>query len=83
MNFYCKKNELTYIKEFNKIKKEYNLQRHIRSNSIIMCEAMITSDNDFFDKIGLEETGAKHQNIEDLKKKHLVWNMSIKENLRS
>lgn len=56
LNFYCKKNELTYIKEFDKIKKEYNLQGHIRSNSIIMCEMMITSDNDFFDKIGLEET---------------------------
>ena len=56
LNFYCKKNELTYIKEFDKMKKEYNLQGHIRSNSIIMCEMMITSDNAFFNKIGLEET---------------------------
>ena len=56
LNFYCKKNELTYIKEFDKMKKEYNLQGHIRSNSIIMCEMMITSDNEFFDKIGIEET---------------------------
>lgn len=56
LNYYIKKNELTYIKEFDKMKKEYNLQGHIRSNSIIMCEMMITSDNDFFDKIGLEET---------------------------
>ena len=53
LNFYCKKNELTYIKEFDKMKKEYNLQGHIRSSSIIMCEMMITSDNDFFDKIGV------------------------------
>ena len=56
LNFYCKKNELTYIKEFDKIKKEYDLKGHIRSNSIIMCEMMITSDNEFFDKIGIEET---------------------------
>ena len=56
LNFWCKKNELTYIKEFDKMKKEYNLQGHIRSNSIIMCEMMITSDNEFFDKIGIEET---------------------------
>lgn len=38
------------------MKKEYNLQGHIRSNSIIMCEMMITSNNKFFDKIGIEET---------------------------
>ena len=56
LNFWCKKNELTYIKEFDRIKKEYDLKGNIRSNSIIMCEMMITSDNEFFDKIGLEET---------------------------
>ena len=56
MNFYCKKNEQTYIKEFDRIKKGYDLKGHIRSNSIILCEMMITSDNEFFDKIGLEET---------------------------
>ena len=56
LNFYCKKNKQTYIKEFDKIKKEYDLKGHIRSNSIILCEMMITSDNEFFDKIGLEET---------------------------
>ena len=56
LNFYCKKNEQTYIKEFDRIKKGYDLKGHIRSNSIILCEMMITSDNEFFDKIGLEET---------------------------
>ena len=56
LNYYIKKNELTYTKEFDKMKKEYNLQGHIRSNSIIMCEMMITSDNAFFNRIGLEET---------------------------
>lgn len=56
LNFWCKKNELTYIKEFDKMKKEYDLKGTIRSNSNIMCEMMITSDNAFFNKIGLEET---------------------------
>ena len=56
LNFWCKKNELTYIKEFDKVKKEYDLKGTIRSNSNIMCEMMITSDNAFFNKIGLEET---------------------------
>ena len=56
LNFYCKKNELTYIKEFDKIKTEYDLKGTLRSNSNIMCEMMITSDNGFFNKIGLEET---------------------------
>ena len=51
LNFYCKKNELTYIEEFDKIKKEYSLQGHIRNNSIIMCEMMITSDNNFLIKL--------------------------------
>ena len=51
-----KKKEQTYIKEFDRIKKEYDLKGHIRSNSIILCEMMITSDNEFFEKIGLEET---------------------------
>ncbi len=56
LNFWCKKNEQTYIKEFDKMKKEYDLKGTIRSNSNIMCEMIITSDNAFFDKIGLEET---------------------------
>lgn len=56
LNFWCKKNELTYIKQFDKMNKEYDLKGTIRSNSNIMCEMMITSDNAFFNKIGLEET---------------------------
>ena len=56
LNFYCKENQLTYIKEFDRMKKELDLKGNIRSNSIIMCEMMITSDNAFFNKIGLEET---------------------------
>lgn len=47
---------LTYTKEFDKCKKENNLQGHIRSNSIVMCEMIFTSNQQFFDKIGEQET---------------------------
>ena len=44
LNYYIKKNELSYIKEFDRIKENYNLKGQIRSNSIIMCEMIFTSD---------------------------------------
>ena len=56
LNYYIKKNELTYIKEFDKYLKENNVQGHLRSNSIIMCQMIFTSDQVFFDKIGEKET---------------------------
>ena len=56
LNYYIKKNESTYTKEFDKYMKENNLQCHLRSNSIIMCQMVFTSDQGFFDRIGEEET---------------------------
>lgn len=56
LNYYIKKNELTYTKEFDKYMKENNVQGHLRSNSIIMCQMVFTSDQSFFDKIGEKET---------------------------
>ena len=56
LNYYIKKNELTYTKEFDKYLKENNVQGHLRSNSIIMCQMIFTSDQAFFDKIGKKET---------------------------
>ena len=56
LNYYIKKNELTYTKEFDKYLKENNVQGHLRSNSIIMCQMVFTSDQAFFDKIGEKET---------------------------
>ena len=56
LNYYIKKNELTYTKEFDKYLKENNLKGHLRSNSIIMCQMIFTSDQAFFDKIGEKET---------------------------
>ena len=56
LNYYIKKNELTYTKEFDKYLKENNVKGHLRSNSIIMCQMIFTSDQVFFDKIGEKET---------------------------
>ena len=56
LNYYIKENELTYTKEFDKYLKENNVQGHLRSNSIIMCQMIFTSDQIFFDKIGEKET---------------------------
>ena len=56
LNFYLKKNELSYIHEFDRIKKEYNLKGQIKTTSNIMCELMITSDQKFFDTIGYVES---------------------------
>ena len=55
LNYYIKKNELTYTKEFDKYLKENNLKGHLRSNSIIMCQMIFTSDQAFFDKIKKKE----------------------------
>ena len=56
LNYYIKKNKLTYTKEFDKYMKENNVQGHLRSNSIIMCQMVFTSDQAFFDRIGEKET---------------------------
>ena len=56
LNYYFKKNELSYIKEFDKLRKEKDLKGHIKSNSIILCEMLFTSDKEFFDSIGERET---------------------------
>ena len=56
LNYYIKKNELSYIKEFDRIKEKYNLKVQIRSNSIIMCEMIFTSAPKFFDEIGYQES---------------------------
>lgn len=56
LNYYIKKNEQTYTKEFDRLKKENNLQGYLRSNSIVMCQMIFTSDQAFFDRIGENET---------------------------
>ena len=56
LNYYIKKNNYTYTKEFDNYIKENNIQGHLRSNSIVMCQMIFTSDQAFFDRIGEEET---------------------------
>ncbi len=56
LNYYIKKNNYTYTKEFDKLRKEQNLAEHLRENSIIMCQMIFTSDQEFFDRIGEQET---------------------------
>lgn len=60
LNYYIKKNNYTYTKEFDKLRKEQNLAGHLRENSIIMCQMIFTSDQEFFNII--EEQIIKPQN---------------------
>ncbi len=56
LNYSLKDLEFNYVKEFDNIIKEYDLKGQIKTVSNIVCEYMITSDNDFFKIIGEEET---------------------------
>lgn len=56
LNYYIKKNNYTYTKEFDKLRKQENLAGNLRANSIIMCQMVFTSDQEFFDRIGEQET---------------------------
>ena len=56
LNYSLKDPEFNYVKEFDEIIKKYNLKGQIKTVSNIACEYMITSDNDFFKRIGEEET---------------------------
>ena len=56
LNYSLKDIPYTYEKEFDKIRKEYNLKGQIKTVSNIICEYIITSDKAFFDTIGKDET---------------------------
>ena len=56
LNYSIKSPQYSYEKEFDRIKEKYNLKGQIKTVSNIACEYMITSDNDFFKRIGEEET---------------------------
>ena len=56
MNYSLKDSKFTYEKEFDRIRKEYNLKGQIKTVSNIICEYLITSDKTFFDTIGEDET---------------------------
>ena len=55
-NYSIKTCNTTYQKAFKILKEKYNLKGQIKSVSNIACEFIITSDKDFFNNIGEEET---------------------------
>ena len=56
LNYSLKDIQFTYEKEFDRIRKEYNLKGQIKTVSNIVCEYIITSDKAFFETIGEDET---------------------------
>ena len=56
LNYSIKSPQYSYEKEFDRIKEKYNLKGQIKKVSNIACEYIITSDHDFFERIGEEET---------------------------
>lgn len=56
LNYHLKKPKGSYEKEFQRIRKENNLKGQIKEVSNIACEYLITSDKNFFDTLGEEET---------------------------
>ena len=55
-NYSIKACNTTYQNAFKILKEKYNLKGQIKKVSNIVCEFVITSDKDFFEKIGPEET---------------------------
>ncbi|MFR5684496.1 MAG: MobV family relaxase, partial [Clostridia bacterium] len=56
LNYSIKAPYSTYEKIFKDIKNNYNLQGMIKKVSNVMCEFIITSDKEFFNSIGEQET---------------------------
>ena len=56
LNYSLKTPQYSYEKELDRIKEKYNLKGQIKTVSNIACEYIITSDHDYFERIGEEET---------------------------
>ena len=56
LNYSLKEPQYSYEKEFDRIKEKYDLKGQIKTVSNIACEYIITSDKEFFETIGEEET---------------------------
>ena len=56
LNYSIKQPRYSYEKEFDRIKEEYDLKGQIKTVSNIACEYISTSDKQFFETIGEEET---------------------------
>ena len=55
-NYSLKSVNTSYQKAFNIIKEKYKLKGQIKKVSNVMCEFIVTSDKEFFEKIDEEET---------------------------
>ena len=55
LNYAIKSPQYSYEKEFDRIREKYNLKGQIKTVSNIACEYIITSDKEFFERIGEEE----------------------------
>lgn len=56
LNYSLKDCKFTYEKEFEKLRKELNLKGQVKVVSNIACEYIITSNKEFFESIGEQET---------------------------
>ena len=56
LNYSIKSSQYSYGKEFEQIKNKYNLKGQIKTVSNIACEYIITSDKEFFERIGEDES---------------------------
>ena len=56
LNYAIKEPMYSYEKEFDRLKEKYDLKGQIKTVSNIACEYIITSDKEFFEEIGEEET---------------------------
>ena len=56
LNYSLKSPKYRYDKEFDIMREKYNLKGQIKTVSNIACEYIITSDKQFFEEIGGEET---------------------------
>ena len=71
LNYSLKDPKYSYEKEFERIRKEYNLKGQIKTVSNIACEYIITSDHGFL--IELEK-----KRLEDFLKLHINLYVNIK-----
>ena len=55
-NYAIKKCDTNYLRKFDQIRQENNLKGWIKKNSNVVCEYIITSDEEFFKSIGEDET---------------------------
>ena len=67
LNYALKESMYSYEKEFDRLKEKYDLKGQIKTVSNIACEYIITSDKEFFEEIGEEETNRQHLDIKEYK----------------